>query len=89
MRIYAEKLAAHLSNSLLPVYCISGDEPLLVQECSDLVRTAARNAGCNEREIIDAGVTRFNWESIRFFCYFFGYLCIYSFICILGNFDVY
>ncbi len=64
MRIYPEKLASHLSKNLLPIYCISGDEPLLVQECSDLVRTAARNAGCNEREIIDSGVTRFNWESI-------------------------
>ncbi|MEP1469738.1 MAG: DNA polymerase III subunit delta [Halieaceae bacterium] len=64
MRVYPEKLAAHLQQQLLPVYLISGDEPLLVQECADLVRQQARAQGCGEREVIDAGVTRFDWQEI-------------------------
>ena len=50
MRVYPEKLATHLQQQLLPVYLISGDEPLLVQECADLVRQQARAQGCGERE---------------------------------------
>ena len=64
MQVYPERLATHLENTLLPVYCISGDEPLLVQECSDLVRTNARSLGCTEREVLDAGSTRFKWQSL-------------------------
>lgn len=64
MRIYPEKLAAALEKQLLPVYLVSGDEPLLVQECCDLVRTRARAQGCTEREVIDAGVSKFNWDEI-------------------------
>ena len=64
MRVYPEKLAAHLQQQLLPVYVISGDEPLLVQECADLVRQQARDQGCSEREVIDAGVSRFDWQEI-------------------------
>ena len=45
MRLYPEKLAGHLKQQLLPVYLVSGDEPLLVQECCDQVRQAARAAG--------------------------------------------
>lgn len=63
MRVYPEKLAAQLSQNVLPVYLVSGDEPLLVQECCDQIRQAARAAGCTEREIIDVG-PRFNWDEI-------------------------
>jgi DNA polymerase-3 subunit delta len=64
MRVYPEKLAAQLQQQLLPVYLISGEEPLLVQECADLVRQQARAQGCGEREVIDAGVPRFDWQEI-------------------------
>ncbi len=64
MRVYPEKIAAHLQQQLLPVYVISGDEPLLVQECADMVRQQARAQGCSEREVIDAGVPRFDWQEI-------------------------
>ncbi|NND69906.1 MAG: DNA polymerase III subunit delta, partial [Halioglobus sp.] len=64
MRVYPEKLAAALDKELLSVYLVSGDEPLLVQECCDLVRTRARAAGCTEREVIDAGVSNFKWDEI-------------------------
>jgi DNA polymerase-3 subunit delta len=64
MRLYPEKLAAHLQQQLLSVYLVSGDEPLLVQECCDLIRQKAREQGCSEREIIDAGISSFNWQDI-------------------------
>ena len=63
MRVYPEKLAAHLQKNLLPVYLVSGDEPLLLQECCDLVRREARAQGCTDREIIDAG-KGFDWQEI-------------------------
>ncbi len=64
MRLYPEKLASHLQKQLLPVYLVSGDEPLLVQECCDQIRQKAREQGCNEREIIDGDVANFNWRDI-------------------------
>jgi DNA polymerase-3 subunit delta len=64
MRLYPEKLPAQLQQQLLPVYLVSGDEPLLLQECCDLIRQQARQQGCSEREIIDAGISSFNWQDI-------------------------
>ncbi len=64
MRLYPEKLAAHLQQQLLQVYLVSGDEPLLLQECSDQIRKKAREQGCSEREIIDGGVSSFKWQDI-------------------------
>lgn len=51
MKIKAEQLHSHLQKQLLPIYIISGDEPLLAQESTDAVRIAARAAGFTEREI--------------------------------------
>jgi DNA polymerase-3 subunit delta len=65
MRLYPEKLGTQLQQHLLPVYLVSGDEPLLVQECCDQIRQAARAAGCTEREVIDVG-PRFNWDEIAY-----------------------
>jgi len=64
MRLYPEKLAGHLQQQLLRVYLVSGDEPLLVQECCDQIRLKAREQGCSEREVIDGGVSGFNWQDI-------------------------
>jgi DNA polymerase-3 subunit delta len=64
MRLYPEKLAGHLQQQLLPVYLVSGDETLLVQECCDQIRHKAREQGCSEREIIDTGVSGFKWQDI-------------------------
>ena len=64
MRLYPEKLADQLQQQLLPVYLVSGDEPLLQQECCDLIRERARQLGCSDREVIDAGVSSFNWQDI-------------------------
>ena len=76
MRVYPEKLQAQLKQQLLLVYLVSGDEPLLVQECCDLVRQAARDAGCNDCEVIDVGVLGFSWI-IGFGCVF----VVLEFVC--------
>lgn len=63
MRVYPEKLPGELRNRLLPVYLVSGDETLLVQECADQIRTAARDHGCSERVVMDAG-RDFDWQEL-------------------------
>ena len=40
-----EQLAGQLEKQLLPVYLVSGEETLLVQECCDLVRARAKEIG--------------------------------------------
>ena len=42
MQIKPDQLAAHLKRGLRPVYTVHGDEPLLVIEAADSIRTAAR-----------------------------------------------
>lgn len=64
MRLYPEKLAADLQRQLRPVYLVSGDEVLLVQECADQIRAAARAGGCSERQILDAGDRSFDWQEL-------------------------
>ena len=58
-----EDLAGQLAGGLAPVYLITGDEPLLVQEAADEVRAAARAGGVDEREIfhVESG---FDWQSL-------------------------
>lgn len=63
MKIYAEQLAAQLKKTLAPVYLISGDVPLLVQEAGDAVREAARKAGCMERIVMDVDRS-FDWQTL-------------------------
>jgi len=64
MRVYPEQLPAHLHKQLLPVYLVSGDEPLLLQECCDAIRREARARGCSDREVIEAGARNFDWQDI-------------------------
>ena len=64
MQLRAERLGAHLSGQCLPLYLVSGDETLLVQECCDLIRRRARQAGCDERRILDAGAGGFDWKEL-------------------------
>ena len=65
MRLKSEQLPAHLNRpELLPVYYISGDEPLQLQEAGDLVRARARELGHDERIVLemDAG---FDWGRLQ------------------------
>ena len=65
MKIYPDKLVAQLSRGVSPVYIISGDEPLLVQELCDTLRSGLRKEGFTERLVyyVDAS---FNWEAVLF-----------------------
>jgi DNA polymerase-3 subunit delta len=58
-----EDLPGALAEGLAPVYLITVDEPLLVQEAADAVRAAARAAGADEREVfhVEAG---FDWGTL-------------------------
>lgn len=62
MQLTADQLAPHLKRGLAPVYLVTGEEPLLVQECVDAVRAAARAQGFGERElqVVEAG---FDWAA--------------------------
>ena len=50
MQLKPAQLDTHLAQNLAYCYLISGDEPLLVQECADAIRRAARAGGCTERQ---------------------------------------
>src|SRR6185503_1371992 len=63
MQLRAEQLEAQLSKKLAPAYLIHGDEPLLVLEAADAVRTAARKQGYDEREVFVAG-RGFDWGEL-------------------------
>ena len=64
MRVKAEQLQAHLGKSgLLPIYYVSGDEPLQLLEASDMIRASARAQGYEERTVLDAE-TGFDWERL-------------------------
>ena len=61
MRLRSQNLSGHIKQGLHAVYWVSGDDDLLVQECVDQLRNAARAQGFNEREVIDA-VGGINWN---------------------------
>ncbi|MEE4659286.1 MAG: DNA polymerase III subunit delta [Halieaceae bacterium] len=63
MRLRPEQLQTHLERELRPVYLVTGDETLLVQESCDAIRRAARAAGCTEREVFQVD-NRFNWDNL-------------------------
>ena len=65
MRIKPEQLSALLQKGLMPVYFITGDEPLQLSEMADAVRKAAKKAGFENREIISAE-TGFDWNQLAF-----------------------
>jgi DNA polymerase-3 subunit delta len=50
LKFNSDTLLTHLEQQLLPVYLISGDEPLLTAEATDAVRAKARASGFTERE---------------------------------------
>ena len=64
MKVRAEQLAGSLQRGLAPVYLIGGEEPLLLQECCDAVREAARAQGFIERELLQAE-RGFDWSLLQ------------------------
>lgn len=64
MRLKTEQLSSHLSQGpLAPVYLVSGDEPLLVQEAADTIRSGAIKLGFADRELFHAEAG-FDWNQI-------------------------
>ena len=51
MRLHIEYIEKHLQQNLLPVYLIFGDEQMLVEEASDLVRQKVRSICFNDRQV--------------------------------------
>jgi DNA polymerase-3 subunit delta len=64
LKIKPESLVAHLRERLLPVYLISGDDPLLTAEAVDAVRARARESGFTERDVhfMDRGA---DWDAVQ------------------------
>ncbi len=64
MKLSPDSLPRHLERQLLPVYLVSGDEPLLATEAADAIRGRARALGFTEREVhaLDRGA---DWDSVR------------------------
>lgn len=65
MKVYPDKLAAHLKKSVSPVYIVSGDEPLLIQELTDLIREELRAKGYLERQLFHVDAS-FDWQEVLF-----------------------
>ena len=66
MRIKANQLDAHLSNckdNLSPIYFVSGDEPLQLNEACDNIRQTARRCGYDERQVFYVGAS-FDWDTL-------------------------
>ena len=65
MQINIDQLPGQLQKGLSTFYLISGDEPLLVMEASDQIRSQARAQGYSERDVyhVEAG---FDWNEIAF-----------------------
>jgi len=67
MKIQAGQLPQTLKKGLAPVYLVSGDEPLLVQECCDQIRKAAKGAGFHDRLTYHAD-QQLDWGSVANEC---------------------
>jgi DNA polymerase-3 subunit delta len=63
MQIQPDQLESRLRGELVPVYLISGDDPLRVMEAADAVRARARAAGFDEREVLSV-TAGFDWNSL-------------------------
>jgi len=64
MKLDAGQLDAHLQGDLSPVYILSGDETLLVQEAADAIRHAALQKGFTERQVMHVDRS-FDWNALN------------------------
>jgi DNA polymerase III subunit delta len=62
VKLSADTLPGQLAERLLPVYLVSGEEPLLVGEALDLVRARARALGFEERTQLFVDKSAAGWE---------------------------
>jgi DNA polymerase-3 subunit delta len=52
VQVRSDDLAVHLARGLTPLYVVHGDEPLTALEAGDAIRAAARENGCEQRDVI-------------------------------------
>jgi DNA polymerase-3 subunit delta len=64
VKLALERLDADLTELLRPAYLLSGDEPLLVGEAVDAIRTAARTRGFTERLVFFIERGAGSWEEV-------------------------
>lgn len=63
MQLRHEQLSSHLQKTLAPIYLVSGDVPLLIQEACDAIRLTAFNQGYLERKTFHIE-TGFSWQEL-------------------------
>lgn len=64
MKITQQQLAPHLTKTLAPIYIVSGDETLLVEETLDTIRKSAQQKGYNERTRI--AIDSADWSALLY-----------------------
>lgn len=64
MQLRAQQLDSHLAGTLRPIYLVTGDETLLLEECCDAILAAARGAGFEERTVF-AVESGFRWTDLN------------------------
>jgi len=64
MQLAAAQLGAHLQRGLKPLYTLHGDEPLLIQEAADAIRSVARAQGFTERTVFTVAGAHFDWGAV-------------------------
>lgn len=64
MKIRADQLAARLTKASDAAIWLTGDEPLQMRDCADLVRKHCRKSGFSEREVYDVD-HHFNWSLLH------------------------
>ena len=62
MKLSADNLSRQLADRLLPVYLVSGDEPLLASEALDAIRARALALGFEERDQVFIDRSAAVWE---------------------------
>jgi DNA polymerase III subunit delta len=64
MQVKVEQLPAEINRKgLSPIYLLSGDEPLQLNEASDFIRHKARESGVEERIVLDVAKD-FDWNRL-------------------------
>ena len=51
MPLSQKQLSTHLKQTLSPLYLLSGDEPLLIQDMRDMIFAAATSRGFSEKDM--------------------------------------
>jgi DNA polymerase-3 subunit delta len=64
VQIALAQLGAHLHRGLRSLYTLHGDEPLLLQEAADAIRSAARSQGFSERTSHTVAGAHFDWSEV-------------------------